>query len=466
MPSGTTLSATEGVIAEMEELARQTMGDDLQQIISNIGVFYDLPAAYTPNSGTQDAFIGIQLKENASQATDDVARRLRTQFLEQFPGVELSFYSGGLMTAALNEGKPAPIDVRIKGNKLEVLQDIARQVRDTLRYVEGIRDARVLQRLDQPTKEVDIDRERAARMGVDPVDAIQNMVAAFSSTATFDKSFWIDEGNGNHYYVGVTYPEYAIDAEDVLGHVLVTGADGGRPVPFRTFSEVSNRSTAVEINHHDLSRVFNVYANVDGRDIGRTSLEIEDRLKDIRENLPRGYSMDFDGEVAVMRSSFSNLGLGLALALLFAYLIVVPLFRSFKQPIGMLIAFPPALSGVIALLWITGVPLSIQALMGAIMVVGITVSYGNLMVDRINALRRDGIPIDEAIAAGSRQRLRPILMTAITTVLGLLPTAMGWGGSQINQPLALAVIGGTIMAAWLTLYIVPAGYRLFTSSES
>lgn len=466
MPSGTTLSATEGVIAEMEELARQTMGDDLQQIISNIGVFYDLPAAYTPNSGTQDAFIGIQLKENSSQATDDVARRLRTQFLEQFPGVELSFYSGGLMTAALNEGKPAPIDVRIKGNKLEVLQDIARQVRDTLRYVEGIRDARVLQRLDQPTKEVDIDRERAARMGVDPVDAIQNMVAAFSSTATFDKSFWIDEGNGNHYYVGVTYPEYAIDAEDVLGHVLVTGADGGRPVPFRTFSEVSNRSTAVEINHHDLSRVFNVYANVDGRDIGRTSLEIEDRLKDIRENLPRGYSMDFDGEVAVMRSSFSNLGLGLALALLFAYLIVVPLFRSFKQPIGMLIAFPPALSGVIALLWITGVPLSIQALMGAIMVVGITVSYGNLMVDRINALRRDGIPIDEAIAAGSRQRLRPILMTAITTVLGLLPTAMGWGGSQINQPLALAVIGGTIMAAWLTLYIVPAGYRLFTSSES
>jgi HAE1 family hydrophobic/amphiphilic exporter-1 len=152
--------------------------------------------------------------------------------------------------------------------------------------------------------------------------------------------------------------------------------------------------------------------------------------------------------------------------LLFAYLIVVPLFRSFKQPIAMLVAFPPALSGMIALLWITGTPLSIQALMGAIMVVGITVSYGNLMVDRINSLRRDGMGLEEAIVAGSQQRLRPILMTAITTVLGLMPTAWGLGGSQINQPLALAVVGGTIMAAWLTLYVVPAGYRLFNASES
>ena len=466
LPSGATLGSSEAVIAEMEWMARAAVGDDLKQIISNIGVFYDLPAAYTPNSGTQDAFIGLQLHENARRATDEVARELRVLFRDAFPGVEMSFYSGGLMTAALNEGKPAPIDVRIKGNKLEVLEALARQVRDTLRLVEGIQDARVLQRLDQPTKEVDIDRERAARMGVDPVDAIQNMVAAFSSTATFDKSFWIDEGNGNHYYVGVTYPEYAIDSEDVLGHVLVQGAEGGKPIPFRTFSKVSNRSSAVEINHHDLSRVFNVYANVDGRDIGRTSLEIERRLEGIQANLPRGYSMDFDGEVAVMRSSFSNLGLGLVLALLFAYLIVVPLFRSFKQPIAMLVAFPPALSGMIALLWITGTPLSIQALMGAIMVVGITVSYGNLMVDRINSLRRDGMGLEEAIVAGSQQRLRPILMTAITTVLGLMPTAWGLGGSQINQPLALAVVGGTIMAAWLTLYVVPAGYRLFNASES
>jgi multidrug efflux pump subunit AcrB len=158
--------------------------------------------------------------------------------------------------------------------------------------------------------------------------------------------------------------------------------------------------------------------------------------------------------------------LGLGLALLFAYLIVVPLFRSFKQPIVMLLAFPPALAGVVGLLYVTGTPLSIQALMGAIMVVGITVSYGNLLVDRINKLRAEGMPLEEALTQGAKQRLRPIIMTALTTVLGLLPTALGFGGSSINEPLALAVIGGTAMAAILTLYVVPAGYRLFSKSES
>jgi len=465
LPSGTTLSDSESTIARMEDVVRDELGPDLNLIIANIGVFYDLPAAYTPNSGTQDAFIGVQLIDGAALSTDEYARRLRRIFTQKFPGVELSFYTGGLMTAALNEGKPAPIDVRIKGNKLEVLRELAEQVRDSIRTVNGVFDARVLQRLDQPTKEVDIDRERAARMGVDPVDAIKNMVAAFSSTATFDKSFWIDEGNGNHYYVGVTYPEYAIDSDDVLGNVLVTSTTTGKSIPFRNFSVVRDRNTAVEINHHDLSRVFNVYANVDGRDVGRTSADIEEKIKGIRDNLPRGYSMELDGEVNVMRSSFANLGLGLALALLFAYLIVVPLFRSFKQPISMLIAFPPALAGVVGLLWVTGTALSIQALMGAIMVVGITVSYGNLLVDRINKLRLEGLSLDDAIQEGSTQRLRPIIMTALTTILGLLPTALGWGGSSINEPLALSVIGGTAMAAILTLYVVPTGYRLFSKSE-
>jgi multidrug efflux pump subunit AcrB len=193
MPSGTTLTSSENTIAMMEDVVRNELGNDLNLVISNIGVFYDLPAAYTPNSGTQDAFIGVQIVDDASTSTDEYAARLRSRFLKSFPGVELSFYTGGLMTAALNEGKPAPIDVRIKGNKLEVLRGIAEQVRDSIRSINGVMDARVLQRLDQPTKEVDIDRERAARMGVDPVDAIKNMVAAFSSTATFDKSFWIDE---------------------------------------------------------------------------------------------------------------------------------------------------------------------------------------------------------------------------------------------------------------------------------
>ena len=181
-------------------------GDDLEQIISNIGVFYDLPAAYTPNSGTQDAFIGVQLKKEHKKSTFEYANSLRKQFKNKFPGVEISFSTGGLITAALNEGKPSPIDVQIKGNKLEKLREIAEQIRDTMNTLSNLRDVRVLQRIDQPSKNIDIDRIKAAELGVEPVDAIKNMVSALNSSTTFNKSFWIDERNGNHYYVGITYP--------------------------------------------------------------------------------------------------------------------------------------------------------------------------------------------------------------------------------------------------------------------
>ncbi|MCI0612852.1 efflux RND transporter permease subunit, partial [bacterium] len=211
MESGTPLKKAEETIIAMEQAVREETGQDLEQLISNIGIFYDLPAVYTPNSGTQDAFIGVQLKEDHAVSTFEYATRLRKKLSENFPGIEISFNTGGLITAALNEGKSSPIDVQVIGNDLKVLRQIAERLRDTITLIPATRDVRILQRIDQPTKNIDIDRIKAAELGVEPVDAIKNIVSALNSSATFDKAFWIDERNGNHYYVGVTYPEYLIN---------------------------------------------------------------------------------------------------------------------------------------------------------------------------------------------------------------------------------------------------------------
>ncbi|CAN5298156.1 efflux RND transporter permease subunit [soil metagenome] len=457
--SGSPLKTTEAAIARMELVIKEELESDLEQIVSNIGIFYDLPAAYTPNSGTQDAFIGVQLKQGHARRTEDYVKVLRERLHMDFPGVELSFNTGGMVTAALNEGKPAPIDVQIKGDKLDVLIGLAERVRDTLSLISSTRDVRVLQRIDQPTKNIDLDRIKAAELGVEPVDAIKNIVSALNSSATFDKAFWIDEKNGNHYFVGVAYPEYLVDDEHVLGNVTVKSKNHEFPIPFRNFSRISDALTPVEINHHNLTREVNVYANVEGADIGRTSDEINRRINKIRASLPRGYTMNFEGEVSIIEESFANLGLGLMLAVLMVFLIITPLFQSFRQPVIIIFTIPLGIIGVALLMWITNTNLNIQSLMGIIMMVGISVSYGNILIDRINGLILEGKEKMEAITEGASDRFRPVLMTAATTIFGLLPTAIGIGeGADANVPLAIAVIGGTFMATLLTLYIIPALY--------
>jgi multidrug efflux pump subunit AcrB len=464
MESGTTLQNTNATIAEMEQVIREETGNDLEQLVGNIGVFYDLPAAYTPNSGTQDAFIGVQLKETHTTSTFEYASRLRKIFHHKFPGVEVSFNTGGMITAALNEGKPAPIDVQVKGNDLKVLRGLAERIRDTVATIEATRDVRVLQRIDQPAKNINIDRIKAAELGIEPVDAIKNIVSALNSSVTFNKAFWIDERNGNHYYVGVTYPQSDIDNQFVLENVGVGSKTQDKTIPFRNFSKITDGANPVEINHHNLTREFNVYANVEGRDVGSVSDEIQDMIDNIK--LPAGYEVNFQGEVAVIKSSFGDLGLGLVLAIVLAFLIITPLFRSFLQPVVIIFTFPLGIIGVALLMWLTNTYLSIQSIMGIIMMVGISVSYGNILVDRINALTYKGLNTMEAIVDGATDRFRPVLMTASTTSLGLLPTALATNpGSEANVPLAIAVIGGTFMATLLTLYIIPILYSFIAKKE-
>jgi len=457
---GTPLEKTEQSVIEMEQVLRDELGDEINMIVSNIGVFYDLPAAYTPNSGTQDAFFNVQLKEGHQTRTTEFVRRLRDRFKTSFPGVEFSYNTGGIVTAALNEGLPSPIDIQIQGNDIYIANQIATKIRDTIRYIDGTRDTRVLQRVNQPQLDISMDREKAALMGLSAVDAIKNLVSGLNSSATFEKAFWIDESNGNHYFVGVTYPEYKIDDEQTIDNITVTSPDHNQPIPLRNFAEIKRSSAPTEINHLDLTPVTDVYVNVEGKDIGSVAAEIEKRIDSMRGSFPEGYKVDIRGEIQSMNESFGNLGLGLILAVILVYLIIVPLFRSFKKPLILLMALPLGLIGVIWMLLLTDTYLSIQAIMGIIMMVGIIVAIGNLLIDRINVLaNEESISIREAIISGATDRFRPVVMTMLAAALGLTPLALGQQiGGEANVPLARAIIGGVIAAIFVTLYIIPILY--------
>ncbi len=470
MESGTRIENTEETISQIETFIRREMGEDLNIIISNMGVLNDWPAAYTPNSGTQDATIAIQLKEGYKTKTADYVKMLRVKLKQQFAGVQFIFNTGGIVTAALNFGLPSPIDVQIIGNDLHKSHDIALKVRDIVQQVKGTEDVRIQQRYDHPEIKVDIDRTKAAQLGINSEAIVKNTVSALNSSVNFKPSFWIDEKNGNHYYVGVTYPEVELDNPQAVENITITGihSDGKTHATLlKNVSKTSVTSAPIEINHLDLQRVTDVFANVEGRDIGSVSDDIEQRLQTLRKNLPEGYNVVIRGEIQSMNESFSNLGLGLALAILLVYLVIVPLLRSFKLPLIIISVIPLGLIGVTGMLLLTNTYLNIQSMMGIIMMVGITVAYSNLLVDKMNNLHKEGMPLMQAIREGVANRFRPIIMTAVVAVLALLPMAIGYEtGGEANVPLARAIIGGVLAATVLSLYVVPVLFYLFNQKKN
>lgn len=466
MESGTRIEKTEATITQIERFIQQEIGADLNLIIANMGVLNDWPAAYTPNSGTQDATLAIQLKEGYQTSTADYVKRLRTGLKRQFPGVQFIFNTGGIVTAALNFGLPSPLDIQIIGNDLHKARDIAVKVRDIVQGIEGAEDVRIHQRYDHPEIKVDIDRVKAAQLGITAESVVKNTVSALNSSVNFKPSFWIDEKNGNHYFIGVTYPEAELDNPEAVDNIALPG-NGGRVTLLKNIAKSTLTSAPIEVNHLNLQRVTDVFANVEGRDIGSAAAEIEVKLAELRKSLPEGYKIVMRGEVKSMNDSFGNLGLGLGLAILLVYLVIVPLLRSFKLPLIIITVIPLGLIGVTAMLLATGTYLNIQSMMGIIMMVGITVAYSNLLVDKMNNLYREGLPLIEAIKAGASNRFRPIVMTATVATFALLPMALGLEtGGEANVPLARAIIGGVLAATFLSLFVVPVLFFTFNKNAS
>jgi multidrug efflux pump subunit AcrB len=492
LPSGTRIEVTEKTVADIEKTLIELIGQpdpeyprieqfpdsDLQILISNIGVLMDWPAAYTPNTGPMDAFMLVQLKGKYA-STFDYVDRLRAQLSSRFPAVEFSFDTGGMLTAALNFGEPSPIHIQVSGSNVYTSHEIAQIIRSEAAQVPGAVDVRIAQRLDYPIIDIEVDRIKAALSGLTVDDVMKNIVTATNSSINFDPAFWIDNSNGNHYFIGAQYAEKDIRSLETLKDIPITGENSSQSVALRNLATFSQRTGPAVITHRNITRVVDIYVNTrQGYDVGSVVAAIEHRLENstvlglaLRDSergtyyevagsdySGKGYGIDLMGEVRSMRESFAQFGKGLLIATILVYLVMVAQFRNFLDPFVIMLTVPLGFIGVVGVLFLTGTALSIQSFMGIIMMVGIVVEYSIILVDFANSQVGENLTPREAIVRAARIRLRPILMTSITTILALIPMAIGIGGGDANVPLARAIVGGVVAAAVLSLLVVPCFY--------
>jgi multidrug efflux pump subunit AcrB len=461
-PSNLRLDSTDARVREVEAFIQDTIpAADCGMIVSEIGLNPDWSAAYTTNSGQQDAIIRVQLNAKRSHSAQEYASMLRRSFNSkaEFNDLRADFDTGGMISTALNMGSSSPIDLEVEGGTPEESVTVARRVRDLVSPIDGTADVRVQQRDDAPYLVLDVDRQKAAELGLSTEDVILQVVVALNSSVSVQRNFWVDNQSGNQYFVGVQYPE-DVDRrlEDVLG-LPVKGAGQGAAMNLGTVVTPRRKSGAVEVHHAGLRRVSNVLVNTEGTDIGTVAGHIQERLAGLE--LPEGMRIRLKGEFERMNESFRMLALGLVLAAALVYLLQVTLFRSWIGPFVIMFTVPLGFIGVLWMLFLTGTTLNTQSLMGVIFLVGIAVNNGVLLVEFSNRLRQEGKGAVEAIRLAAATRFRPIVMTFLATVLALAPMAIGTGrGNEANVPLARAVVGGLISSTCLTLVLVPVLYTL------
>lgn len=469
-PSNLRLDATERRIIDVEaalildpehpELGG-IPGDELQMVVSELGLNNDLSAAYSANAGQQDTVIRLQLRPERTRSAQDYAVALRHRLTSdpRFSDLEFSFDTGGMVSAALNFGASTPIDIQITGGTPDQKFEVAGKIKKLVAEVPGTADVRVLQRNDSPYLILEVDREKAAAVGLSARDVVTQVVTAMNSSIALTRNFWIDPKSGNQYFVAVQYPDNPYFKIEDLQNMIATGTNQKHPVRLSTLAAIQSTTQPVEFNHVGLKRVVNVQVATEHRDIGSVASDISKKLKGLE--LPRGMKAELRGEYARMKDSFDSLAIGLALASVLVYLLMVPLMRSFIMPLIIMATVPLGLIGVLFTLWATGTTLNVQSEMGVIFLVGIIVSQGVLLMDFANQLRKKGRTVHQSITESAVIRFRPIIMTFLATFLDLLPMAIGLGrGSEALTPLARAVVGGLVSSTLLTLFVVPILYTL------
>jgi multidrug efflux pump subunit AcrB len=482
-PTGTRIEETEKNIARVENFVRGRLGGDLELIISELGVVPDWSAAYTPNSGPMDAVVRVQLTKERDRSAQEYVHLLRRGFAAEaaFRELEFSFDAGGMIRGAMNEGKSTPINVRVAGKDLKQAHQIADAIRRQVRKIPGVVDTRIVQRLNYPQYYIEVDRAKAADLGLTQADVMQNVVAALNSSIQFNKrNFWIDPISHNQYYVGVQYPEEDIESIQTLMNIPVTSAAQKKSIPLRNVATVRRNSVPAEITHSNLQPTIDLTMGVYGRDLGHVSDDVAavldrfgkpkargqwqpyDPSKTGKRSLLTGSHITLSGEYARMQDTFRNLGMGLILATVLIYFLMVALFKSWLSPLVILSAVPIGLIGVILVLFVTGTALNVQSLLGMIFMVGIVVSNTLLLVDFAQNLRREeGLSPTAAILKAASIRVRPVVMTALAAFFALLPMALGLArGSEANTPLGRAVIGGLLAGLVTTLFVVPCLFSL------
>ena len=460
VPAGTRIEVTDDYIAKMEQDIREVVApDDLNMIVSNIGITPDLSAIYTSNAAMNTAFIQVSLKEDHKTGSYAYMQKARERLTRNFPDVQTYFQAGGLVDSVVNQGKPAPIDIQIGGNDLEQAFDIAQSTAAKLKGLGSVNDVLIPQDLDYPGLELNINREQAGLLGITPENVVDNVITALTSNGQIAPSYWIDPKTGNNYMLTVQYPLKQIQTMTDFRQIPLRSPGNPNTTPLQSVADVKDINTPTEVDHYQLRREFDIYVMPKKEDLSQVNGEVEKIVGKIQK--PDGITVKVRGSVRDMDSSFSSFGIGLILAVILVYLILMAQFASFSDPFVILLAVPPGLSGVLIFLLVTGTTLNVMSLMGVVMMTGIVVSDSILIVEFVGTLRREGRELKEALTEACKVRLRPIMMTTLATVLGLIPMALALEpGSEQYAPLARAILGGLTVSGIVTVFLVPTAYLL------
>jgi multidrug efflux pump subunit AcrB len=473
-----------GGIGLVENFVKEKTGDDLELVISELGLTADWSAAFTPNSGPMDAVLKVQLKGERSKSAQEYVDILRRAFAAdpRFGNLEFAFDAGGMIRAAMNEGKSTPINVRIRGKELEKAREIAENILNEVKQIDGVVDARILQRLDYPEYFIEVDRAKAADLGLNQVDVMRNIISSFNSSVQFNKrNFWIDPVNHNQYFVGVQYKEGDITSLETLLNVPINSPIQKKTVLLGTLIKqpVQRLNVPSEVAHTNLQPTIDLTMGVYGRDLGHVAADVNKIVEKYGKPRSDGGWSAFDpdqpgqvilegskitmtGEYQKMQQTFRNQAFGMILAVILIYFLMVALFKSYVTPLVVLSAVPVGGVGVILMLYFTGTAINVQSLLGMIFMVGIVVSNTVLLTDFAQNLRKsDNLEPTEAITRAAGIRVRPVVMTALATFFALIPMSLSLSrGSEANVPLGRAVLGGLLAGMMTTLFVVPALYSL------
>jgi multidrug efflux pump subunit AcrB len=463
-PPGSRIELTEALTQQVEQVIRDVIPPrDLSMVVSNLGLAPGFSAIYSSNAASDSGLVMVSLKPDHERSTWEYMRRLREALVTRVPQVRTFFQSGSIIDAVLNFGLAAPIDVQLSGPDYGALHAAAQTVAGVVRRVPEVADVFIPQESGYPTLQVRVDRVKAARLGLSQRDVVTNVITALTSNQMVAPSIWIDPKNGNDYFLTVQYPERDIRSLDTLLNIPVRSSradyDGHEDaLLLRNVATITRTTEPAEAAHYNIQRVVDVLVSPRVDDMGGTQAAVQHALAGTP--LPKDVQVAYRGSVSAMESSFSSFGFGLGMALVLLYLVMVAQFRSFLDPFIIMFSVPMGLIGVVAVLLATGTTLNIESFMGTIVMVGIVVSNSILLVDFANQRRREGAPLRRAIVEASRVRMRPIVMTALATVVGLLPIALKLGeGSEASAPLARAAVGGLAVSTILTLVLVPAVYE-------
>ena len=460
-PVGTRVEETERIVKRMEDIIRSsTKPEEIRTIVASIGVPGGRSGLFSRNTGPHTATLQVYLSDPDKRSRKDkqIFDSIRPTIGGQFPGTTYGVQFGGIVSRVLNSGSDAPIQIEQLGYDLKGARDLGRQTARALQEIPGVSDPFISREENYPQYDIVVDREKAAMAGLSQRDIAQAALISLASNVSLNPSIFTDPRTGNQYNLVVQLDEpYRSSAED-LSRLFVIG-DGGRPVSLGSVAEVRQGVGPVMIERKYQQRLIKITAQPSGRDLGAIAMDLEDKLRALP--LPPGFTFQLAGQIQQQREAFSSLKFTSLLAIILVYMVMASQFRSLLDPFIIMFSVPLGMIGVIWALFLTRTTLNVTSFMGIIMMVGIVVSNGVLLVEYMNELRRHGLGVRDAVIRGGRTRLRPILMTSLTTLVGLLPMALGIGtGSEANAPLARAVIGGLAVSTVLTLLLIPTLYLM------